>query len=117
MASLTDDAQRDHLNEETNAAIGRERARRDKNDRSAKSDAAHKWQHAAALALRSKSSTHYKDHINISTREDMSDVDCFNGAKARKGSVGDMVEVNENDEDLLVIHPVVDGRLRDEGRD
>ena len=47
----------------------------------------------------------------------MNCVDCFNGVKARKGSVGDMIEVNENNEDLLVIHPVVDGRLKDERRD
>ena len=117
MASHADGAHRDHLHKETNVIIGRERARRDKVDSSEKSNAAHEWQNAARLALRSKSSTHYKDHINISTKEDMNCVDCFDGVKARKGSVGDMIEVNENNEDLLVIHPVVDGRLKDEGRD
>ena len=117
MAGLTNGAHRDYLHEETNIAIGRERARRDKVNRSEKSNAAHKWQHMATLALQLKSSNHYKDHINVSTKEDMSCVDCFNGVKAGKGSIGDMTEVNENDEDLLVIHPVADGRLKDEGRD
>jgi hypothetical protein len=43
----------------------------------------------------------------------MSEVDCFDGGKARKGSIGG--EINEN-EDLITIHPVIDGRLKDEAR-
>jgi len=46
----------------------------------------------------------------------MSDVDCFDGGKARRGSIVDETNEADNGEDLPTIHPVVDGRLRDEGR-
>jgi hypothetical protein len=40
---------------------------------------------------------------------------CFDGSEARKGGVA--VEKNKDeDEDLPTIHPVVDGRLKDEAR-
>ena len=44
----------------------------------------------------------------------MSDVDVFDGAKTRKG---EKVEFNAKpSQDLLVISPVIDGRLRDVAR-
>ncbi|KAI6036873.1 Metallo-dependent phosphatase-like protein, partial [Pisolithus microcarpus] len=51
--------------------------------------------------------THYLDHINVSAREHMSGVDCFDGGTVRRG---------RGAADLPVIHPAVDGRLKDEGR-
>jgi 5'-nucleotidase len=48
----------------------------------------------------------------------MTAVDCFNGAKQRAGKPqpldeGDSME-DSPDEDLLVVNPAVDGRLKDE---
>ena len=58
----------------------------------------------------------------------MSPVDCFPGERARRMMVGDKGDLNvdseaeeeqdggNGDDNLLVIHPMVDGRLKDEGR-
>ena len=48
----------------------------------------------------------------------MSGVDCFDGAKQRAGEPqGESDGLgNSSDEDLLVVHPWADGRLRDEGQ-
>jgi 5'-nucleotidase len=45
----------------------------------------------------------------------MSEVDCFDGAKQRAGEPQDEGDTSgkPSDEDLLVVHPWVDGRLRD----
>jgi hypothetical protein len=48
--------------------------------------------------------------------EHMSIVDPFNGSRARKGQdTGVRIEGDE-DENLLIVSPAIDGRLRDEGR-
>lgn len=116
MARLAEQSPITHLDEGTSAVIDKERERRGKVGTSTLSGATQKWQHAAALALRSRSNAHYKDQINVSTREHMSGVDSFNGGKARKGSIGEAEKGDNDEDDLLVIHPVVDGRLKDEGR-
>jgi 5'-nucleotidase len=48
----------------------------------------------------------------------MSAVDCFDGAKQRAGEPLDASDAKEkpSDEDLLVVYPSVDGRLRDEAQ-
>jgi len=107
MARLNDESPTNYLHKDTNAIIGKERERR---KRHVKSKAAQQWQHAAALALR-PSRAHYQDQINVSAREHMSGVDCFDGGKARKGSVA--YNGNYGEEDLPTIHPMVDGRLKD----
>lgn len=112
MVHLTDGWPTNHLHEDTKAIIGKERERRERHGTHAQSKAAQQWQHAAALALRSGSHAHYKDQINISAREHMSEVDCFDGGKARKGGVDH--EDNYGEEDLPTIHPTVDGRLKNE---
>lgn len=66
----------------------------------------------------------------MSAKEHMSAVDCFDGEKVRKvhsfkeGESGRQEEKKDekegtkpNDEDMLVAHPVVDGRLRNIGRE
>lgn len=89
------------------------------------------WRRVAGAALR-WSRGHYRDNLRISAREHMSDVDCFDGAKVRKGrfkreeaKVQDDVKESKKEEpteltgfeeDLVTIFPVVDGRLKDEGR-
>jgi len=113
-----DESPTNHLHEDTKAIIGKERERRDRQGDHTLSKAAQQWQHAAALALRSRSRAHYKDNINVSAREHMSGVDCFDGSKARRGRVADKNNGDEGGprkEDLPTIYPVVDGRLKDEG--
>jgi len=118
MARGNDQSPTNHLHEDTTAIIGKERERRNRQGDRAQSKAIQQWQHAAALALRPRSRAHYKNHINVSTREHMSGVDCFDGSKARRGRVADKKNGNDDgpaEEDLPTIHPVVDGRLKDEG--
>lgn len=100
-----------HLHSETHRIVSQAKERREVSTRS---KAVAHWQHAAAL-IRSRSQV-LKDEINVSAREHMSGVDCFNGSKARKGSVNGDEKRDNEDEDMLVIHPVIDGRLKDEGR-
>ena len=91
------------------------------------------WKRVAGLALR-WSRGHYRDNMRITGREHMSDVDCFDGDRMRKGRFerdqqkaaktldgesgkgGENVELTGSEEDLASIHPIVDGRLKDEGR-
>lgn len=108
------------LQTETEHVIKREKARIEKYQKIATlKGAPSKWRHAAHLALR-WSRSHYRDHIYVTEREHMSSVDCFDGAHARcapqeKGD-GDGEKGEEGAQDLITIHPVVDGRLHDEGR-
>ena len=48
----------------------------------------------------------------------MTAVDCFDGAKQRAGKPLDEGSAtgNSSDEDLLVVNPMVDGRLKDEAQ-
>lgn len=48
----------------------------------------------------------------------MTAVDCFNGAKQRAGTPLDEGDATGNspDEDLLVVNPTIDGRLKDEAQ-
>lgn len=108
------------LQTETEHVVKREKARIEKYQKIATlKGAPSKWRHAAHLALR-WSRSHYKDHIYVTEREHMSGVDCFDGAHARcapqekAGRGGD--KEGEDAQDLITIHPVIDGRLHDEGR-
>ncbi|KAI0721526.1 Metallo-dependent phosphatase [Cerioporus squamosus] len=89
------------------------------------------WKRVAGLALR-WSRGHYRDNMRVTGREHMSDVDCFDGDRMRKGRFerdqtkgtktaddgkgGENVELDGSEEDLANIYPIVDGRLKDEGR-
>jgi len=48
----------------------------------------------------------------------MAVVDCFDGAKQRAGEPQDESNVigGPSEEDLLVVHPAVDGRLKDKAK-
>lgn len=114
MARLGSGTPVDHLHPDTRKIISKAQGAR---EASTHTRAIKHWQHAAVLAVRHvRSRAHYKDRIDVSGKEHMSEVDCFHGAKARKGSIGIEEKGDNKDEDLLVIHPVVDGRLKDEGR-
>jgi hypothetical protein len=60
------------------------------------------------------------DHLNISVREHMSSVDCVDGSNMRRHGEQNTEEKTASQDidtdDLLVIHPVVDGRLKDVAR-
>lgn len=106
-----------NLHPTAKSAIVREKARQEREQhRSQHGTITAQWKHAAHLALRwSRSRTHYQEHLNVCTLENMSSVDPFDGEKMRGGQhlAGHRV-LDEND--LLTISPEVDGRLKDEGR-
>ncbi|KAH9997534.1 Metallo-dependent phosphatase-like protein [Russula vinacea] len=81
--------------------------------------AAEHWRKLASSATRSwRSRRHFHDHIHITSKEHMSAVDCFDGAKQRAGEPLNESDAmrKPSDEDLLVVYPSVDGRLRDEAQ-
>ena len=90
-------------------------------ERSPSPSIVYRWKHVARRALR-WSRAHYRDNIHITAREHMSPVDHFDGSSLRKQQAKAMEDAQkaaqekEDEEDLAVIHPIVDGRLRDEGR-
>ncbi|KAI0085451.1 Metallo-dependent phosphatase [Irpex rosettiformis] len=112
------------INSATKGIIERERARLDRFNKS-KAEIVTKWRRAMRLAVR-YSRAHYKELIHITSKEHMSDVDCFDGSRARAGSRAEVGRLEEDDsddcdrdrddDDLVLIHPVVDGRLKDQGR-
>jgi hypothetical protein len=77
--------------------------------------AAKLWRHATTLAIhRGRSTAHYQNHFKISVTEHMSEVDAFDGEHARKSLACNPAFGDETD-NLLVVTPEVDGRLKDEG--
>lgn len=108
------------LNSATSEIISKEKARRDHyHKETVRKDVISKWRHAAHLALR-WSRSHYKDHLRVTEKEHMSDVDCLDGNRMRsqKPQDDEIQDTTEDvsEEDLITIHPVVDGRFKDEGR-
>lgn len=110
------------LSSATKGIIEREQARQERYHRNLRKDVVSRWRDAMHLAVR-WSRAHYKDAIHVTTKEHMSDVDCFDGSKARASKIIDKGGKEAEDElhsygeeDLAVIHPVIDGRLKDEGR-
>ncbi|KAI3613606.1 flagellar associated protein [Moniliophthora roreri] len=118
MTRLVEHPSSENLRETTKNAILRERARNEREKRHQGTGAAQLWKHAANVALRwSRSKAHYQEQLQVSTTEHMSDVDAFDGKEVRAGRKSNK-EVDESaSEDLLVIEPMVDGRLKDEGRE
>ncbi|KAI0317293.1 Metallo-dependent phosphatase-like protein [Amylostereum chailletii] len=109
---------REHLHPDTHAVIAHEREALQRR-KPHYSRALEHWQRAtSAIIQHRRSKRHYRDHIGVSAKEHMSTVDCFDGAKARtlEGSEDEEKSNEGSKEHLLVAHPVVDGRLKDEGR-
>lgn len=67
-----------------------------------------RWKRVLKQVLETRS--HYRQ---ISMTEDMSPVDVFDGATARKGLKCKLGTADELEDDLLVVSPRVDGRLKD----
>jgi 5'-nucleotidase len=115
------DESKDHLHEDTHRVIQNERSRlkRDSTRHSSAVENSLKVLKAASSTSRwSRSRRHFRDHIHITSKEHMSLVDCFHGAKHRVREPHDESDAlgKPSDEDLLVVHPWADGRLKDEAR-
>ncbi|KZT65477.1 Metallo-dependent phosphatase [Daedalea quercina L-15889] len=128
MSRVDDISNVECLHPQTQSVISKEKARREHYDRHPHPHRSHhahaEWHNAARRALR-WSRAHYRDNIHITGREHMSPVDHFDGSSLRKWPTklakagdgdGSEAQAKEDEEDLAVIHPVVDGRLKDEGR-
>jgi len=116
MARLVDHSKTRSLQPTTRTAISREVARRERNG-SDDPVTVHQWKHFAGLALRrSRSKAHYEDQINVCTREHVSCVDPYDGQSIRRGQTSKDKEDSKTGEDLLVVSPSVDGRLRNEAQ-
>ncbi|KZV84073.1 Metallo-dependent phosphatase [Exidia glandulosa HHB12029] len=85
-----------HLNERTDGIIRNARDR---------------WRNAAAKVLRAQRN-HVQDAFHVANREHMSNVDCYDGQAARSGTA----HREQKGADLITIHPVVDGRMKDVAR-
>ncbi|KAH7889945.1 Metallo-dependent phosphatase-like protein [Phlebopus sp. FC_14] len=120
MARLRDERKEaNHLHKGTASIIEREIEHQKRHANAQNASVVQMWHHAVAAAMRRvRSGSHYQDIIDVTAREHMSGVDCFNGSRIRRGSkVEDENSIsNRYSEDLLAIHPTVDGRLKDEGR-
>jgi len=114
MLRLAEDTHTSQLRSETLNAIAREKTRKEptKSQGQPDSKAATRWKDAMSWA-RSCSKRHYRDQLGVASREHMSGVDCFDGEKARAGETG---LIDETDDDLISVCPVIDGRLKDEAR-
>lgn len=98
------------LSTDTLGAISRAKQRNEKGRSS--SEVANKWKRGAELALKASKQYHH-DKLKTSRTEHLSVIDPFDGEKIRRGKEP-QDEIEETpDEDLLVISPVVDGRLKD----
>lgn len=116
MARSMDSSGTGTLNSNTLRIISRERGRQAQHRPSL---ATLHWRLVVSKVLHNtRVGKHYADHISVTEREHMSPVDCFDGAAMRgeQTQEGKKGEGQENESDLLTIHPEVDGRLKDKGR-
>lgn len=88
------------------------------------------WKLAASLVIKSiRSKRHYQETLSVAQVEHMGDVDFFDGEKMRRewgapqtqeakegGGQDEKSPRSKDEDDLLQIHPVLDGRLSDAGR-
>ncbi|KAF9036929.1 Metallo-dependent phosphatase [Hymenopellis radicata] len=116
MVRITDESKRNHLHHATKDAILREEASRRHHTQDIHAKAISQWKHAMQLIHhRRRSRMHYQDDFKVSMREHMGSVDAFDGEHARTGKPAEDRDPHYDD-DLLVISPAIDGRLKDEGR-
>lgn len=82
-----------------------------------------RWKDAGRRVIARIARKHNKTNINNALKTtdttDMSSVDCFDGARARKGggeaNCSGTGETADNKGDLVVVAPTVDGRLKNFG--
>lgn len=100
------------IQSDTEAIIQREKTHQHRSQNKAQM----RWKQATSHAIKAvRSKRHYQDTMAIAQKEHMSDVDTFDGDKMMRGGKAGGVQ-EEGDDDLLVIHPVIDGRMKDVGR-
>ncbi|KAG2020525.1 flagellar associated protein [Coprinopsis cinerea AmutBmut pab1-1] len=73
------------------------------------------WRNVVHKVINRKPFAHYRHQQNVPAVQHMSSVDAFDGSGARKGEPCPYAE-KETTQDLLVISPEIDGRLKDEAR-
>ena len=73
------------------------------------------WKNALEKVVSRIPSSHYRNQQKVPSAQHMSSVDVFDGSSARKGEPCEYV-VKEASEDLLIVSPQLDGRLKDVGR-
>lgn len=73
------------------------------------------WKNAVDKVIKRIPTSHYRNQLKVSSAQHMSGIDVCDGAKFRHGETFEYVE-KEASQDLLVISPEIDGRLKDEGR-
>jgi len=116
------DESQDHLHEGTHRIIQKERSRLKKKYGPSHAAVVEHWRKAVSSVSHGlRSRAHFRDCIHITSKEHMTGVDFFDGAKQRVGEPQDgsdstVGKSSESDEDLLVVHPSVDGRLKDEAQ-
>lgn len=111
-----------HLHKETDHMISHAKKRAERKVSSSR--AREHWRYVMdEIRQKVRSAMQYQAPFKIVGREHMSGVDCFDGSHARAEKGGETVTVTTDDgqsgkvdPDLLVIDPVVDGRLKDVGR-
>ncbi|KAH8108440.1 Metallo-dependent phosphatase [Phellopilus nigrolimitatus] len=101
-----------HLHSETESMLQRAKERAGRLTRETSQKARERWRHALdEVRAIVHSSAHYRAPLSIASREHMTCVDCFDGERARVGERSDPKE--DDEEHLLVISPLLDGRLKD----
>jgi 5'-nucleotidase len=117
MHSKDSETEQTQLQQSTMDAISREITRQRSHIRKSTDPGsiASLWKQATSAVLHwSRSRTHYRDQLRVCGSEHMSLVDSLDGKSMRAGVLSQ--ENPGTDEDLLTVHPQVDGRLADEGR-
>lgn len=73
------------------------------------------WKHAARQALdwARRSRSHYQDQLSVCTTEHMTSVDAYNGEEVRRGQYDIRKNHRFSQDDLPVVSPEIDGRLKD----
>ena len=107
-----------HLYSDTDRLLQSAKASKDRLTRQASARAREHWQHTLErIRAIVHSPAHYRAPFNIACREHMSSLDCCDGARVRSASGGtEEKEPTDDDDDLLEISPVVDGRLKNVGK-
>ncbi|KAG5645876.1 hypothetical protein DXG03_005023 [Asterophora parasitica] len=108
-----------NLQTSTEDAISREATRRHARQRRVEFKAIQDWKRAAKLALQwaRRSRSHYQDQLHVCATEHMTVVDAYDGEGVRCGKHADKKYHAFDTEDLIVVSPEVDGRLKDVGRE
>ncbi|KAF9452854.1 Metallo-dependent phosphatase [Macrolepiota fuliginosa MF-IS2] len=118
MMRLAENERPQNLSKGTSIVIDEALKEREREGKHRDEKAANKWKMAIDLVIhRARTQKHYQNNLYVSTTEHMSSIDPFDGSTVRKGQECALLDHAEVDQDLLVISPEVDGRLKDIGRD